>query len=62
MPRVWHLEPAAVRDLLATADLTQAVNRAASWSTFLDEATAAEWKDWGDGPIRHLSRVLDPMT
>lgn len=57
---VWHLEPGDVHDMLTTAGLTQAVNRAASWSTFLDEATAAEWKDWGDGPLHHLSRVLDP--
>lgn len=59
---VWHLEPGDVRDVLATADLTQAVNRAVSWSTFLEEATAAEWKDWGDGPVHHLSRVLHPIT
>ena len=55
----WHLEPGEVQDMLTTAELTQAVNRAASWSAFLDEASAAEWKDWGEGPIRHLSRVLD---
>jgi Ser/Thr protein kinase RdoA (MazF antagonist) len=58
----WDLDPARLQVLLGSAELTQAVNRAASWSTFLDEATAAEWKDWGEGPIRHLSRVLDPMT
>jgi hypothetical protein len=57
---VWQLEPRDVHDMLTTAGRTQAVNRAASWSTFLDEATAAEWKDWGDGPVRHLSRVLEP--
>jgi hypothetical protein len=56
----WDLEPRDVQDVFVSADLTQAVNRAASWSTFLDEATAAEWKTWGDGPLHHLSRVLAP--
>ncbi len=55
----WDIEPRVMREVLVSAELTQAVNRAASWSTFLDEATAAEWKTWGDGPVRHLSRVLD---
>lgn len=55
----WDLEPRVMREVLVSAELTQAVNRAASWSTFLDEATADEWKTWGDGPVRHLSRVLD---
>lgn len=55
----WDLEPARVHEVLASAQLTQAVNRAASWSAFLDEASAAEWTEWGDGPLHHLSRVLD---
>jgi hypothetical protein len=56
---VWDIEPRVMREVLVSAELTQAVNRAASWSTFLDEATAEEWKTWGDGPVHHLSRVLD---
>lgn len=56
--RAWALEPATVTKVLAAAQLTQAVNRAASWSAFLDEATAAEWAEWGDGLLHHLSRVL----
>lgn len=55
----WDLDPARVQDLLAAAELTQAVNRSASWSAFLDEATATEWAEWGDGPVHHLRRVLD---
>jgi len=55
----WQVDPRDVDDMFATVELTQAINRAASWSAFLDEASAAEWKDWGEGPIRHLSRVLD---
>jgi hypothetical protein len=56
----WGLEPRDVQQALGLAERTQAVNRAASWSAFLDEATAAEWKTWGEGPLHHLSRVLDP--
>jgi hypothetical protein len=55
----WHLEPRTVQQVLVSAELTQAVNRAASWSAFLDEASAEEWRTWGDGPLHHLSRVLD---
>jgi hypothetical protein len=55
----WSLRPDVVQTALVSAELTQAVNRAASWSSFLDEATATEWAEWGAGPLRHLSRVLD---
>ncbi len=40
--------------------LTQPVNRALTWWTCLTGATAAEWSEWGDAPLYHLKRVLEP--
>ncbi|MBC7632178.1 phosphotransferase [Aeromicrobium sp.] len=57
---VWEVQSADLDDQLAAATLTQAVNRAVSWSTSLDEATAAEWAQWGAFPLHHLTRVLEP--
>lgn len=56
----WDVAPAVLQSLVDAAALTQAVNRAAGWSSFLDEATAREWAQWGDRPVHHLSRVLEP--
>ncbi len=40
--------------------LTQSVNRALTWWAALAGATAAEWTEWGDAPLYHLKRVLEP--
>jgi hypothetical protein len=41
------------------ARVTQAVNRADTWWRCLEQATEAETADWGEAPLRHLSRVLE---
>ncbi len=56
----WGL---TVADLTAQWDasaLTQPVNRALTWWGCLTDATAAEWAAWGDAPLYHLKRVLEP--
>ncbi|MET1061320.1 MAG: aminoglycoside phosphotransferase family protein [Aeromicrobium sp.] len=56
---VWGTTPEAVEaDWRATA-LSQPVNRTLLWWVALEQATAAEWAEWGEGPIHHLTRVLD---
>ncbi len=44
---------------LTAAGLTQAINRTLLWWSCLQEASAAEWRTWGAGPLHHLTRVLD---
>ncbi|WP_396048292.1 phosphotransferase [Aeromicrobium sp. UC242_57] len=51
---------AEVTALAAATTLTQPVNRTLLWWTCLQEATAAEWSEWGSAPLHHLTRVLDP--
>ncbi|AWB90797.1 aminoglycoside phosphotransferase family protein [Aeromicrobium chenweiae] len=57
---VWGTTVAAVRPEWDAAAYTQPVNRTLLWWSCLQEATAAEWAEWGDAPLHHLSRVLDP--
>lgn len=56
----WHIEPGDLQAQWDASGLTQPVNRALTWAGCLEEATAAEWQEWGDAPLHHLSRVLDP--
>ena len=56
---VWGVTPAELEPQWAATGLTQPVNRAMTWWTCLAEASAAEWKTWGEAPLHHLSRVLD---
>jgi hypothetical protein len=57
---VWNVEAIDLDSQWRAAGLTQPVNRAVTWWGALTEATAAEWGEWGDAPVHHLSRVLDP--
>jgi hypothetical protein len=45
--------------LLDAAAITEAVNRSLTWWGAIAQADAAELADWGEGPARHLIRVLD---
>jgi Ser/Thr protein kinase RdoA (MazF antagonist) len=45
--------------LLGAAAITEAVNRSLTWWGAIAQADDAELADWGDGPARHLLRVLD---
>ncbi|GAA1944769.1 phosphotransferase [Agromyces allii] len=45
-------------ELTAAAEATQAVNRATTWWDCLEDATDDEVVEWGEAPLRHLSRVL----
>jgi hypothetical protein len=45
--------------LLRAAAVTHAVDRSQTWWDCLAGATDAEVADWGEAPLRHLSRVLD---
>lgn len=56
----WGVPMVEVQSLSAAATLTQPVNRTLLWWTCLQEATAAEWAEWGSAPLHHLTRVLDP--
>lgn len=55
----WGTTAEAIAPEREAAALTQAVNRSLLWWRCLQDATAAEWAEWGDGPLHHLSRVLD---
>ncbi|MFI6423583.1 phosphotransferase [Promicromonospora sp. NPDC050880] len=52
----------ALDEMLRAAAVTHAVNRSSSWWDALDEASDAEWDDWGEAPARHLARVLDEVA
>jgi len=54
----WGLDPDTFAALVRAAGLTQPVNRAFTWWTALQSATAAEWQEWGDAPAHHISNVL----
>lgn len=56
----WAIEPADLESQWAATGLTQPVNRTLTWWVSLAEASAAEWATWGEGPLHHLTRVLDP--
>ncbi|MRJ99941.1 phosphotransferase [Aeromicrobium sp. S22] len=56
---VWSTTAAAIAPEWDAAALTQPVNRTLLWWTCLQEASAAEWAEWGQAPVHHLSRVLD---
>jgi hypothetical protein len=56
---VWRTTPEGLTDDWRAAALTQPVNRTLLWWVALEQATAAEWAEWGEGPIQHLTRVLD---
>ncbi|WP_201308735.1 phosphotransferase [Puerhibacterium puerhi] len=47
--------------LLRAAGVTHAVNRSLTWWDCLVGATDAEVADWGEAPLRHLSRVLEDV-
>jgi hypothetical protein len=57
--QAWGVDPDELADQWWAASTTHAVNRSLTWWGCLAEATAAEWEQWGQGPINHLSRVLD---
>lgn len=54
----WRLDPDDYCVLVRAAGLTQPVNRALTWWSALQSASAAEWQEWGEAPARHLSNVL----
>ena len=56
----WDVPPGDLASQLRAASLTQPVNRTLLWWGCLQEATAAEWTQWGDGVLHHLTRVLEP--
>lgn len=45
--------------LLRAAATTEAVNRSLTWWGAVAQAADTELDDWGEGPARHLLRVLD---
>lgn len=45
--------------LLDAAAVAEAVNRSLTWWGAIAQADDAELADWGEGPARHLLRVLD---
>lgn len=57
---VWDVEHAELAATWQATGLAQPVNRAITWLAALEDATAAEWLEWGDAPLHHLTRVLDP--
>jgi len=57
---VWNVPPSDLESQLRATALTQPVNRTLLWWGCLQEATAAEWTQWGDGLLHHLKRVLEP--
>ncbi len=53
----WDLSPAEITGDLSAAWLTQSVHRCLTWWRALSSATAEEWRQWGDAPLHHLTRV-----
>jgi len=58
--QVWNVDPVDLRRITGLTALTQPVNRVLTWWGCLAEASAAEWLEWGDAPLEHLTRILDP--
>ncbi|MCD9199445.1 phosphotransferase [Aeromicrobium wangtongii] len=56
----WDVTPADLASQQRAAAVTQPVNRTLLWWGCLQEATAAEWTQWGDALLQHLTRVLEP--
>lgn len=56
----WGIPSDDLGDQWTASALTQPVNRALTWWACLTDATAAEWAEWGDAPLHHLKRVLEP--
>ena len=56
----WGLDEADLAGQWEASALTQPVNRALTWWACLAGATAEEWTEWGDAPLYHLKRVLEP--
>ncbi|MEO6604163.1 MAG: phosphotransferase [Aeromicrobium sp.] len=56
----WGLRVSELNDQWEASALTQPVNRSLTWWACLAGATAAEWSEWGDAPLYHLKRVLEP--
>ena len=55
----WALPQADLTSQLRAAALTQPINRTLLWWGCLQDASAAEWAEWGHGPLQHLTRVLE---
>ncbi len=51
--------PRDLAELRAATAFTQPVNRALTWWESLEGATDEEWREWGEMPAHHLSRVLE---
>ncbi|MET0931760.1 MAG: aminoglycoside phosphotransferase family protein [Aeromicrobium sp.] len=56
----WDVTVAELESQWLATGLTQPLNRTLLWWGCLQEATAAEWTQWGDGILHHLTRVLEP--
>lgn len=57
---VWGTTAEDLRSQWRATAVTQPVNRTLLWWGCLQEATADEWKEWGDAVPHHLARVLEP--
>lgn len=55
----WDTTAEAIKAEWDASALTQPVNRTLLWWSCLQEASAAEWAEWGEAPLHHLTRVLD---
>ncbi len=55
---VWDLDHTAWGVAWNAATFTHAVNRAVSWWGSLQEATDAEWEQWGEAPLAHLREMM----
>jgi hypothetical protein len=56
----WGVSTHDLASQLRAVSLTQPVNRTSVWWGCLQEATAAEWNQWGEAVLHHLTRVLEP--
>lgn len=60
--RAWAeagtLDDASWAELVAAAEVTQAVNRSLTWWDCLAESDEQETAEWGEAVLRHLVRVL----
>lgn len=57
---VWGTTPAELASQWRATRLTQPVNRTLLWWGCLQQASAEEWKQWGEAVLHHLTRVLEP--
>lgn len=56
----WGIAADDLDTQVRAAAMTQPVNRTLLWWRCLEEATAAEWTEWGGNVLRTFTRVLDP--